>query len=140
MLNRLFFKSLLIVAVSMSMIPNFVQADEAILRVECRKGSDRGCTAHGPACYQAPAGKYIKSGTLSKVGQVVNFWSKQPRCLAAETTSSIPYTFPGTDIIASLDTGFCATLHIESGSGFSNLGKVAFVNCKYTFELGDIPD
>lgn len=116
-----------------------VLADEAILRVECKKESDRGCTADGLVTYQAPSGKYIKAGSISPSGTVMNYWNKEPRCLEAKPSASVPFAVPETDIVASLDTAFTAHLHIESGSGMLDLGKVAFVNCKYTFVLGDIP-
>lgn len=113
-------------------------SDTVTLRAECRKGSDRGCTASYPVCYTAPDGKFIRASSLSP-GSVLGYWSKNPRCGSPEVGSLLPYTIPGTDLETQLPLSFCAHLHVESGSGFSSIGKVAYVNCEYSFSLSDLP-
>ena len=113
-------------------------AEEATLRVECRKTSDRGCSANGAPAYQAPPGKYVKATSLS-TGTVINYWAKNPVCGAAKPAGFVVYAPQGVDVEAQLPTSFTAPLHVESGSGGINIGKVAFVNCRYTFVPGDIP-
>jgi len=103
--------------------------DNAVLGVECRKSSDRGCTAHAEDCYVAPSNFRIVENSISN-GVISNFWGKNPTC--------------GVPRVSKLDDsgkpiGFCATHHVESGSGVANLGKVAYVSCEYQIELTAIP-
>lgn len=113
-------------------------SDTVTLRAECRKGSDRGCTASYPVCYTAPNGKFIRASSMSP-GSILGYWSKKPRCGAPEVGSLLPYTIPGTDLETQLPLSFCAHLHVESGSGFINIGKVAYVDCEYSFSLSNLP-
>jgi len=71
---------------------------------------------------------------------VVNFWKKEPRCGQPQPSGHITYVIPNTDVEAQLMTSFSAFLHVESGSGLGDMGKVAFVDCEYSFVLGDIPN
>lgn len=111
-------------------------AADATLRAECRKPDDRGCTARATNCVSAPDGKYIDNVTP---GSVVDFWNKNAQCGAPRMASHVPFQIPNTDINAFLFTSFCADLHVESGSGPADIGKVAYVNCRYTYGLRDIP-
>lgn len=106
------------------------------LRVECRKDSDRGCTASGRICANAPSGYYFAAGQ-SVAGAHNNSWSPghAPVCGTATTGAE---GVPVNGLLAPIS--MCAGLHAESGSGGANLGKVAFVNCTYTATTYPIPD
>lgn len=108
-------------------------------RTECRKTSDRGCSANGAGVYQAPSGYYIEADSISE-GQVVNYWKKQPRCYAPKLDGRVAVPFPGTTAVATFFTSFNAPMHVESGSGGGNLGQVAFVNCRYSFRINELPN
>ena len=114
---------------------------EAVLRVECRKTSDRGCTGRGDQVIAAPAGYYIVRDSISP-GQVLNTNNRggyRPLCGPARMAGSVPFPVPGTDIIADLFTSAVASLHVESGSGGGDLNKVFFVNCRYTYQVRRLP-
>lgn len=128
----------LVFAAALVLSPAVGSSETVTLRAECRKGSDRGCTASYPVCHTAPDGKFIRASSLSP-GSVLGYWSKNPRCGAPEVGSLLPYTIPGTDLETQLPLSFCAHLHVESGSGFSGIGKVAYVDCEYSFSLSDLP-
>lgn len=105
------------------------------LRVECRKGSDRGCTASARVCANAPEGYYFAAGQ-SIAGAHNNSWSPghAPVCGTATTGAE---GVPINGLLAPIS--MCAGLHAESGSGGMNIGKVAFVNCNYTATIYPIP-
>lgn len=130
-------KRLTIAIVGVLFIGTMANAASTILRVECRKDGSGGCTADYEDCYSAPDGKFIRDGSIS-AGSAEKFWLKQPRCGAARISSRVSVILQNgsPDRLA---TGFCANLHVESGSGMMNLGQVAFVDCRYDFQLGDIP-
>ncbi len=113
-------------------------AAEANFRAECRKTNDRGCSADTFGVYNAPPGKYIEPDSVTS-GSVVNYWKKQPRCHKPVLEGRVGYTIPGTTATATFFTSFKAPLHVESGSGGGDIGKVAFVNCRYNFVLGNLP-
>jgi len=118
--------------------PGHALGDTAILRGECRKGSDRGCSVDVRSCYEAPQGFYIVDGSLSQ-GSVDGYWNRNPICGPAEVTAFSRYLIPQTVVVAELAKAFCASLHVESGSGFADIGRVAYINCSYSFDLGLIP-
>ncbi len=130
---RLFFTSVVFALIAQAGL-----SDTVTLRAECRKSSDRGCTASYPVCHTAPDGKFIRASSLSP-GSVLGYWSMNPSCGSPEVGSLLPYTIPGTDLETQLPLSFCANLHVESGSGFSSIGKVAYVDCAYSFSLSDLP-
>lgn len=118
--------------------PAYAQSETIEFRAECRKANDRGCSADNTGVYQAPDGKYIEPDSVT-AGQVMNYWKVQPRCQSPALAGRVPYTIPGTTAVASFFTSFQAPLHVESGSGLDDIGKVAFVTCRYSFRLGDLP-
>jgi len=115
-----------------------VHAEEIILRTECRKENTGGCTSAGLKVWAAPAGMYIDVAGIG-TGTIVNSWGKNATCRAPEPDATASTVLPGLPVPVPLPIGFKAYLHIESGSGISNLGKVAFVNCKYNVTLYPIP-
>lgn len=125
----------------MIVFPSVSWGGETVFRTECKKTDDRGCTADGPVCYTAPHGKAINPGSLPAQGTVVNHWNKEPRCGKAVAGQLEYFQVPGAQsgVVAAYVTGFCANIHIESGSGFDNIGSNAFVNCRYGFSEFDIP-
>jgi hypothetical protein len=111
------------------------------VRAECRKTSDRGCTAHNLADISAPAGRYMIPDSLT-VGTVVgtnNRGGYRPLCGMPVAVGTVPYQIPETDVIAYLYTSAKAPLHVESGGGYGDLKQVFYVNCQYTFRTGTIP-
>ncbi|WP_157374352.1 hypothetical protein [Salipiger sp. CCB-MM3] len=113
-------------------------AAQANFRAECRKTSDRGCSANANGVYNAPPGKYIEEQSVTS-GQVLNYWLKQPICGKPTLEGKVYKQFPGTTATATFHTSFKAPIHVESGSGGGNIGKVAFIDCRYNFRLGDLP-
>lgn len=111
---------------------------DTTFRAECRKTSDRGCSADKFGVYQAPSGYYIEPKSIS-VGEVINYWKKQPRCHLPILDGLVSVPFPGSDAVATFYTSFKAPIHVESGSGFADMGKVAFVDCRYRFQVKKLP-
>jgi len=123
-------KTLMTSTIAAILLAGIASAETVTLRVECRKDSDRGCTASGRACSAIGDSRYIVPGSPSG-GTVQNYWSKNPRCGAPEADGYVAVPDTGLPYPPSYATQVCASLHVESGSGFANLGKVAFVNCNY---------
>lgn len=123
-------------------LPFFACASESVtdshsfeLRVECRKSSDRGCTASAPVCANAPSGRYFAVQSVS--GSDAGSYSPghAPVCGIASTGAE------GVSIGGLLaPTSMCANLHAESGSGISNIGKVFYAKCRYTAVTYPIPE
>ena len=122
--------------------PTLTLAAESNVRAECRKTSDRGCTAHTKATIKAPDGQYLIPDSLSN-GEVTgtnNRGGYTPLCGPVKATGTVPYQLPGTDIIAYLYTSAEATLHVESGGGFGDMQQVFYVNCRYSFRTKTLPN
>lgn len=116
-------------------------AAEVVIRGECRKTNDRGCTFHGYVGFNAPPGHYIVRDSIS-AGTVVNTNNRgghRPLCYKGEKDGTVPFAVPGMDLVADLTVSGKAILHVESGGGFDNINQVFFVNCKYTFQTRPIP-
>lgn len=114
-------------------------AETATLRVECRKTSDRGCTGHQRVCFSTPNGHYMVEGSVSE-GSVNNSWGKNATCGPANPDGYVAVSGTNLPFPPSYPTQFCASLHIESGSGLNNLGQVAFVNCNYSYRQFKYPE
>lgn len=86
-------KSLMTSTIAAILLAGIASAETVTLRVECRKDSDRGCTASGRACSAIGDNRYIVPGSPSG-GTVQNFWSKNPRCGAPEADgyAAVPNT------------------------------------------------
>lgn len=127
-------------ALPLLLLANIAAAESAnsTFRAECRKTSDRGCSADKIGVYQAPTGYYIEPSSIS-AGEVLNYWMKQPRCLLPTLDGRVAIPFPNSDASATFYTSFKAPLHVESGSGGANIGKVAFVDCRYSFQIKKLP-
>lgn len=97
----------------------------------CRKGNDKGCTAAGLSCAMAPKGKFITPGSFGGKGSVKSYWKKNPVCGASQPGRTVTLTHPDIGEYTQA-VELCAPTHIESGSGFGDIGKVAFVNCAYS--------
>lgn len=112
-----------------------VQSHTFDLRVECRKTNSRGCTASGQATTHAPRGMFFIGGQ-NVPGKVISSWSPghQPVCYSAKPTGGVPVRH---GLVA--QTSMSGGLHAESGSGMSNIGKVAYVVCRYTAQIAPIP-
>ena len=121
-----------------SVIPASAESVEQSFRTECRKAHSGGCSANGQGVYQAPTGYYIEKDSISS-GEPLNYWMKQPRCYQPQLDGSVSIPFPGTTAMATFYTSFKAPMHVESGSGMANIGKVAFVNCRYRFRISRLP-
>lgn len=106
------------------------------LRVECRKTSDKGCTADpGPVCANAPSGYFFAAGQ-SVSGQLVSKHSPRTHwCKEASTgAQGVPI---GGGLLA--PTSMCASLHAESGGGMGGLNDVFHIECSYTATIHPIP-
>ena len=107
-------------------------AETAMLRSECRKEHSGGCSATRQVCHSVPSGTYLIEGSVGD-GTVVNFWNKNPLCGSASLAGYVAIPVQGLPHPPSYPTQFCAQLHVESGSGIMDIGKVAFVDCRYSF-------
>ena len=105
-----------------------------MLRVDCRKDSDRGCTASNRVCANAPEGRYFAPQTVSGAVDSALSPGRDPICGVAETGGQ---GVPVNGLLA--PTSMCAGLHAESGSGFGGLGQEYYVNCRYTATTYAIP-
>lgn len=111
------------------------EAHTFVLRQECRKTSDRGCTGSGQVCHNAPEGYFFAAGqTVS--GQIVNRLSPRTHFCREATTGATGVPIAGGFMAP---TSMCAQLHVESGGGFANINQVFFINCSYTATIYPIP-
>ncbi|WP_411892531.1 hypothetical protein [Yoonia sp. SDW83-1] len=115
-------------------------AEEVTSRAECRKTHTGGCTAWGDNSYTAPSGKYIKRAHQLPVGTIINHLGVKPLCREPIASTSVTRTFPNSDAEATFYTAIRLRPYQESGSGIGGLNQVYFVNCKYEFQLGTLPD
>ena len=93
--------------------PLVAQAHVRTERFECRKTSDRGCTAFEQRCIspQRPGTRLVPGRTNVSVGA---FYGRQPICrLESRGAGQI-----------------CLTGYVESGSGGSNINAVFTVDCR----------
>jgi len=76
---------------------------------------------------------------MSAEGQIIDFFRINPMCGRPEMAETVPHILSGTNIEGHLPISFCSMMHVESGSGPSDIGKVSFISCKYSFEIGPLP-
>ena len=137
------FRVLIGLLCSLALAGSSAQSDQSetetvTLRVECRKENDRGCTAASTQIWTAPNGRYIDIASLG-AGTINNYWLKNPACGVAEVATFTNITVPGLPTPVLLPISFRDPLHVESGAGLKDLGKVAYVNCTYTVKTYPIP-
>lgn len=116
-------------------LPAISTAEEFSYRVECRKTSDRGCTADNTSCKTAPSGQLFINVKMAG-GQ--GWLPEKVRCSKSEgdqrsvlATVNLPDgTMTTVDVTGY--TQICVNAHAESGSGGANLNKVAWANCTVT--------
>lgn len=114
------------------------QRETVTLRVECRKTDDRGCTGDDYRSWSAPNGRYIDVASLG-AGTVDGYWKKEPRCGVAQVATYTNANIPGVPTPIALPISFRAVVHVESGAGLLDIGRVAWVNCIYTVTTYPIP-
>ncbi|MGZ2408619.1 hypothetical protein [Rhizobium ruizarguesonis] len=101
---------------------------------DCRKNTDKGCTGDEVKCYNAPADRIIMRSTMKmETGASGKNGSCGPTF--GDMKSVAVTTAGGGKFTITEPSKLCVRAHIESGSGYSNLGKGFNVKCKATFEL-----
>lgn len=114
-------------------------ASEEVKGGTCRKPANgKGCTANGQACVNAKDGEYFDATSFGN-GIVKSHWKKGPVCGKAKATAFTYVTPAGFPAAVALPIQFCAPTQVQSGGGYDNIGKVAFVNCEYSFRTHKIP-
>ncbi len=119
-------------------IATSVASETVVLEGQCRKLSDRGCTANDMPSYQAPPGMYIEPDSVSS-GSIVSFNGIKPVCYAPKLDGRVGYTIPNTTATATFFTSFKAHVQVQSGSGWSNMNQVFKIKCKYSFVINKLP-
>lgn len=104
------------------------------IRVECRKSSDRGCTAHDSQEFSAPLGMLIYSDAT--IVEAQNGWGDGKQFCNLDFGGEVEVDFVEADMMYRTVR---LTAHAESGSGFMNLGKVAFRSCRVAVTLVEQP-
>jgi|GEM_PF-2427068 len=101
---------------------------------DCRKNTDKGCTGDDVKCYNAPADRIIMRSSLKWANSVSG---KNGSCgpTFSDMKSVGVTTTGGSKFSITEPSKLCIRAHIESGSGYSNLGKGFNVKCKATFDL-----
>jgi len=105
----------------------------AELRVECRKTSGRGCTAHAERCFNAPPGHYFTPQSVA--GRITGKLSPRTHYCTKASTGKDGVVVNG--LLA--PTSMCATLHAESGGGIGGRNQVYYIKCGYTAEATPLP-
>ena len=107
------------------------------VRAQCKKSSSGGCTGDtGWVCYDAPLGYGIyelsvRAGSTGAKGKQIICNTKM------EGKSKIIQSPIVGDV--KLFSKICLNAHIESGSGFGNIGQTFYNNCVASFTLVKAP-
>lgn len=95
---------------------------------------DRGKTAHRSQCYEATADRFFQENSWK--AEVISQVGKNTSC-SIHGIERKDITLRNGDLVVpmSVPHKFCVAAHAETGSGFGNIGKPAWIECNISAVL-----